>query len=68
MIYVTSDEQRAEAEDLRDRDEAALKSQGFRPVTTEIKDAPPFFYAEDYHLQDLAKNPNGDCGIGGHLA
>jgi peptide-methionine (S)-S-oxide reductase len=64
-IYVTSDEQRAEAEASRDRYEAALKSQGFRPVTTEIKDAPPFFYAEDYHQQYLAKNPNGYCGIGG---
>jgi peptide-methionine (S)-S-oxide reductase len=64
-IYVTSDEQRAAAEASRDRYEAALKAQGFRPVTTEIKDAPPFFYAEDYHQQYLAKNPNGYCGIGG---
>ena len=64
-IYVTSDEQRAEAEASRDRYEAALKAQGFRPITTEIKDAPPFFYAEDYHQQYLAKNPNGYCGIGG---
>ena len=64
-IYVTSDEQRAAAEASRDRYEAALKAQGFRPVTTEIKDAPPFFYAEDYHQQYLAKNPNGYCGLGG---
>ena len=64
-IYVTSDEQRAAAEASRDRYEAALKAQGFRPVTTEIKDAPPFYYAEDYHQQYLAKNPNGYCGIGG---
>jgi peptide-methionine (S)-S-oxide reductase len=64
-IYVTSDEQRTAAEASRDRYEAALKAQGFRPVTTEIKDAPPFFYAEDYHQQYLAKNPNGYCGIGG---
>jgi peptide-methionine (S)-S-oxide reductase len=64
-IYVSSDEQRAAAEASRDRYEAALKARGFRPVTTEIKDAPPFFYAEDYHQQYLAKNPNGYCGIGG---
>ena len=64
-IYVTSDAQRAAAEASRDRYEAALKAQGFRPITTEIKDAPPFYYAEDYHQQYLAKNPNGYCGIGG---
>ncbi|HKV98373.1 MAG TPA: peptide-methionine (S)-S-oxide reductase MsrA [Vicinamibacterales bacterium] len=64
-IYVTSDEQRAAAEASRERYESALKAKGFRPITTEIKDAPPFFYAEDYHQQYLAKNPNGYCGIGG---
>ncbi len=64
-IYVTSDAQRAAAEASRERYEAALKSQGFRPITTEIKDAPPFYYAEDYHQQYLAKNPNGYCGLGG---
>jgi peptide-methionine (S)-S-oxide reductase len=64
-IYVTSDAQRTAAEASRDRYEAALKAQGFRPITTEIKDAPPFYYAEDYHQQYLAKNPNGYCGIGG---
>jgi peptide-methionine (S)-S-oxide reductase len=64
-IYVTSDEQRAAAEASRERYETALKAKGFRPITTEIKDAPPFFYAEDYHQQYLAKNPNGYCGIGG---
>ena len=64
-IYVTSDAQRAAAEASRDRYEAALEAEGFRPITTEIKDAPPFYYAEDYHQQYLAKNPNGYCGIGG---
>ena len=64
-IYVTSDAQRAAAEASRDRYEAALENQGFRPITTEIKDAPLFYYAEDYHQQYLAKNPNGYCGIGG---
>ena len=64
-IYVTSDAQRAAAEASRDRYEGALKDAGYRPITTEIKDAPPFYYAEDYHQQYLAKNPNGYCGIGG---
>jgi len=64
-IYVTSDAQRAAAEASRDRYETALKGAGYRPITTEIKDAPAFYYAEDYHQQYLAKNPNGYCGIGG---
>jgi peptide-methionine (S)-S-oxide reductase len=64
-IYVTSDAQRAAAEASRERYESALEAAGFRPITTEIKDAPPFYYAEDYHQQYLAKNPNGYCGIGG---
>ncbi len=64
-IYVTSEAQRAAAEASRARYEANLTRQGFKPITTEIKDAPPFFYAEDYHQQYLAKNPNGYCGLGG---
>jgi len=64
-IYVTSEAQRAAAEASRGRYEADLKSHGLRPITTEIKDAPPFYYAEDYHQQYLAKNPNGYCGLGG---
>ena len=64
-IYVTSDTQRAAAEASRERYESALKAAGLRPITTEIKDAPPFYYAEDYHQQYLAKNPNGYCGLGG---
>ncbi len=64
-IYVTSDAQRAAAESSRARYEADLKAHGFKPITTEIKDAPELFYAEDYHQQYLAKNPNGYCGIGG---
>lgn len=43
----------------------ALKRNGHRPVTTEILEAPPFYYAEDYHQQYLARNPNGYCGLGG---
>ena len=42
-----------------------LASAGFGPITTEILDAPEFYYAEDYHQQYLAKNPNGYCGLGG---
>jgi peptide-methionine (S)-S-oxide reductase len=42
-----------------------LAASGFKPITTEIAAAPPFYYAEDYHQQYLAKNPHGYCGIGG---
>ena len=45
--------------------EKALKAKGFGPITTEIRPAPQFYYAEDYHQQYLAKNPNGYCGLGG---
>ena len=43
----------------------ALTAAGYGPVTTEIAIAPPFYYAEDYHQQYLAKNPGGYCGLGG---
>jgi peptide-methionine (S)-S-oxide reductase len=64
-IYTYSDAQRQAAERSRTRYEADLRASGFKPITTEIKDAPEFFYAEEYHQQYLAKNPNGYCGIGG---
>jgi peptide-methionine (S)-S-oxide reductase len=64
-IYVTSDAQRAAAESSRDQFAERLHAAGYGDVTTEIEDAPEFFYAEDYHQQYLAKNPNGYCGIGG---
>jgi peptide-methionine (S)-S-oxide reductase len=64
-IYTFSDAQRTAAEQSRAGYEANLKQHGFTPITTELKDEPPFFYAEDYHQQYLAKNPNGYCGIGG---
>lgn len=64
-IYTSSDEQQLAAERSRERYEANLKAAGFKPITTEIRDEPPFYYAEDYHQQYLAKNPNGYCGIGG---
>jgi peptide-methionine (S)-S-oxide reductase len=64
-IYVFSPEQRAAAEASRDRYEQVLREAHFDAITTEILDAPPFYYAEDYHQQYLAKNPNGYCGLGG---
>ncbi len=64
-IYTTSPEQRAEALASKDAYEKALRAKGYGKITTEIEDAPPFFYAEDYHQQYLAKNPNGYCGLGG---
>ena len=65
VIYTTSDAQRSAAEASRARYEADLAAQGYRAITTDINDAPPFFYAEDYHQQYLAKNPGGYCGLGG---
>ena len=64
-IYVTSNDQRRAAEASRERYGAELAKHGFRPISTEIRDAPPFYYAEDYHQQYLAKNPGGYCGMGG---
>jgi peptide-methionine (S)-S-oxide reductase len=64
-IYYFSDAQRDAAEQSRARYEADLRAHGFRPITTEIAPAPEFYYAEAYHQQYLAKNPNGYCGLGG---
>ena len=64
-IYVYSDEQRRAAEASKVAYEKALKARGLGPITTEIKDAPEFYFAEDYHQQYLAKNPSGYCGLGG---
>ena len=64
-IYVYSPEQRRLAEASRDAFQTALNAAGYGPITTEILDAPEFYYAEDYHQQYLAKNPWGYCGIGG---
>ena len=61
----TTEEQRAAAEATRDAYAARLRAAGYGPVTTELAPAGPFYYAEDYHQQYLAKNPNGYCGIGG---
>lgn len=64
-IYVTSDSQRKAAEASKAAYESALAKQGYGAITTEILDAPAFYFAEDYHQQYLAKNPNGYCGLGG---
>jgi len=64
-IFVNSDAQRRAAEASRERYNADLAKHGFAPITTEIRDAGPFYYAEDYHQQYLAKNPGGYCGLGG---
>ncbi len=64
-IYTFSDEQQQLAEASRDAYQQALSQNGFRKITTEILPAPAFYYAEDYHQQYLAKNPNGYCGLGG---
>jgi peptide-methionine (S)-S-oxide reductase len=64
-IYVSDAKQRSEAEASRDAYAAELQRAGYGPITTEILDAPEFYFAEDYHQQYLAKNPNGYCGLGG---
>src|SRR5437667_4122726 len=64
-IYAYGDDQRRAAEASRDRYQEMLTKAGYGTITTEIADAPEFFYAEDYHQQYLAKNPFGYCGIGG---
>ena len=64
-VYVYSPEQRAAAEASKAAYGKALAARGMGPITTEILDAPTFYYAEDYHQQYLAKNPGGYCGLGG---
>jgi len=64
-IYTFSDAQRDAAEASQDRYQEALRAAGGGEITTEIVPAPDFYYAEDYHQQYLAKNPNGYCGLGG---
>ena len=64
-IYAADAEQLAAAELSRDRFDTILREKQFDPITTELAMAGPFFYAEDYHQQYLARNPNGYCGLGG---
>ncbi len=65
VIYVHDAGQRIAALASRDAYQRALAAAGHGQITTEIADAPPFYYAEDYHQQYLAKNPGGYCGLGG---
>jgi peptide-methionine (S)-S-oxide reductase len=64
-IYFASDAQRQAAEASREMFQQELRAAGYGDITTEIEQAGAFFYAEDYHQQYLAKNPNGYCGLGG---
>jgi peptide-methionine (S)-S-oxide reductase len=64
-IYTFSEAQRRAAESSRDKYAAELTRHGYPAISTEIRDAPPFYYAEEYHQQYLAKNPGGYCGLGG---
>ena len=64
-VYWANDAQRAAAEASREMFRAELARAGYGEITTEIAAAGPFYYAESYHQQYLAKNPNGYCGLGG---
>jgi peptide-methionine (S)-S-oxide reductase len=64
-IYCYTPEQRRAAEASRQAFQDRLTAAGYGAITTEIANAPPFYYAEDYHQQYLAKNPDGYCGLGG---
>ena len=65
-IYVATPDQKAEALSSRDSYQQALQAAGFsRPITTEIREEPAFYFAEAYHQQYLAKNPQGYCGLAG---
>ncbi|HLN06852.1 MAG TPA: peptide-methionine (S)-S-oxide reductase MsrA [Acidimicrobiales bacterium] len=64
-IYTTTPAQKLAAEQSRADYQSALDAAGYGAITTEVKEAGPFYYAEDYHQQYLARNPNGYCGLGG---
>ena len=64
-LYCLDAAQKAAAEASRDKFQENLRAAGYGDITTEIIDAPTFYYAEDYHQQYLGKNPNGYCGMGG---
>ncbi|HEX9190009.1 MAG TPA: peptide-methionine (S)-S-oxide reductase MsrA [Vicinamibacteria bacterium] len=64
-IYTYGEEQRRKAEASREAYQKALGAAGHGTITTEIREAPEYYYAEDYHQQYLAKNPRGYCGLGG---
>ncbi|HEX7055496.1 MAG TPA: peptide-methionine (S)-S-oxide reductase MsrA [Burkholderiales bacterium] len=65
VIYAYGEEQLAAAKKSKEAYQQALAKRGYGPITTEIRPAPVFYYAEDYHQQYLGKNPNGYCGLGG---
>ncbi|QIB66429.1 peptide-methionine (S)-S-oxide reductase MsrA [Kineobactrum salinum] len=64
-IYTFDDQQQALAETSRESYQQVLREAGYGEITTEIRPAPPFYYAEEYHQQYLAKNPGGYCGLAG---
>jgi peptide-methionine (S)-S-oxide reductase len=64
-IYVFNEAQKTAALDAQQSFQARLTEAGFAAITTEVIDAPVFYYAEDYHQQYLARNPGGYCGLGG---
>ncbi|XP_013881393.1 mitochondrial peptide methionine sulfoxide reductase [Austrofundulus limnaeus] len=64
-IYTFTQQQLQEASASKDQYQKVLTEEGFGPITTEITEAKPFYYAEDYHQQYLSKNPDGYCGLGG---
>ena len=64
-IYAYGDEQLKAAQKSKEMFQQALTKKGYGPITTEIRLAPEFYYAEDYHQQYLGKNPGGYCGLGG---
>lgn len=64
-IYTFDADQKAQAETSRAAYQERIRSAGFGDITTEIRDALPFYFAETYHQQYLSKNPNGYCGLGG---
>jgi peptide-methionine (S)-S-oxide reductase len=64
-VYTYGEEQARIAAQSKDAFQEALKAKGYGAITTEIREAPTFYYAEEYHQQYLAKNPGGYCGLGG---
>jgi peptide-methionine (S)-S-oxide reductase len=64
-VYYYDAEQEAMVKASRDAFQASLSAAGFGEITTELREAPTFYFAEEYHQQYLAKNPNGYCGVGG---
>jgi peptide-methionine (S)-S-oxide reductase len=65
LVLWTNDAEREAAEATREVYQRKLREAGYEEITTELAQAGPFYYAEPYHQQYLAKNPNGYCGLGG---